>query len=46
MAPLSKMILPNLHLTLVMQGTLQDEWMVLGQGMLYFPQMTSVIFAP
>lgn len=43
MAPLSKTILPNLHLTLV-----QIEWMVLtlAQGMLYFSPMASVMFSP
>ena len=43
MAPLSKMILPNLHLILV-----QTEWMVLtlAQGMLYFSPMDSVMFSP
>lgn len=40
------MILQNLHLTLVIQGTLKDEWLTLEQGMLHFPPTTSVIFAP
>lgn len=45
-APLSKMISQNLHLTFVMQGTLQNDRRTLGQGMLYFRLMTSVVFAP
>lgn len=41
-APLSKTILPNLHLKLV-----QIEWMVLtlAQGMLYFSPMASAVFS-